>query len=156
MAEYHCSHLPPCHEGCLQPRHNSVLLLPHKKLSSLSPRVSVCFSPQLCFHRSVIICRPLLSFSPLIAPISRPPANNEPVGQMFIVFVCNMFTFQKFGISSLHIGELHSHMRGGEGALESLNMPPECPVPSIIYHLTICRRPSPSPASSCPNKIWPQ
>ena len=168
--------LPLCHEGCLQPRHSSLgqsLHSLHKKLSSLSPRVSVCFSPQLCFHRGVIIfpglatpalttwhgqlqnlsaiqlvCLsfdwvntfyidhpfvPFLNFyyrSGEVCHLSAPllslfhlPSQQCASGQMFIVFVCNMFTyFQKFGISSLHIGELLTHMGGG-GSLERLNMP---------------------------------
>ena len=143
MAEYHCSHLPPCHEGCAQPRHSSVLgsvllltLASQKVVIIVTPCQCLLFSPTLLSSR-----RNYLPTSPLIAPISRPLANNEPVGQMFIVFVCNMFTFQKFGISSLHIGELHSYVR-------NINMPgpvsdASCPVPEIIYHVTICHRPLP-------------
>ena len=49
----------------------------HKKLSSLSTRVSVCSSPHLSFHRAVIISQPLPASS-YLTHISPPLHNNEP------------------------------------------------------------------------------
>ena len=68
---------------------------------------------------------------------------------MFIVFVCNMFTFQKFGISSLHIGELHSHMRGGGGGTWGSKYAPR--VSSAKHNLSCDNLSPPSPSFPPPH-----
>lgn len=165
MAEYHWSHLPPCHEGrCLQPGHSSVLgsrvlTRPSQKVVIIvTPCQCLLFSPALLSsQRNYLATSPLLSAPPLIAsPISRPQPNNGQWARCLLYLFAICLLFRNLAFHRYILASFTLTCEVGEGALEGLNMPPECPLPSIIYHLTICRRPSPLPASSCPNKIWPQ
>ena len=131
----------------MQPGHSLPSLDSQKVVIIVTPCQCLLFSPALLSsQRNYLPTSPLLSAPPLIAsPISRPLPNNGQWARCLLYLFAICLLFRNLAFHRYILASFTLTCEVGEGALEGLNMPPECPVPSIIYHLTICRRPSPSP-----------